>query len=279
MVVHFVTRRGPGCLVGGSLSPFLLASCPLLRPCAANPMPPRHPLSPLPWVLGVLGLGSRVLVCRPHAPLSGPLVLVRIAIFIHMSSCNVLESAPRAMAPHSPSAPLRPPPTRPPIYWVHFHQNGGTWINALARAHHERYLAPCDPFGNYQNESCKRPMPCAAKAARASRHNATFTAVERAFWAEHEHCNGSFLYGVALTDPSTFLDRSLRHRPGMHPELLLSKLRNKSRIGRQKQHDQCWGDFPHGNHDKNVGGQYPQCALKHAEPAIGPATRFALLLC
>jgi len=152
---------------------------------------------------------------------------------------------------------------RLPIFWIHYQQNGGTWIADVAAAQGERFLRPFDgyvrshPVPNYKHESCHTPVPCKLKAAYITRQNATFTAIERAFNPSVESCPGSFLYGTAIMHPRRFLHTALRHRPGMHPSKMLEILGGERIPRRQRLHSKCLGDPPYGDYDANIDGQYP----------------------
>ena len=165
-------------------------------------------------------------------------------------STTTLATAPRSMG-------------RLPIFWLHYQQNGGTWITTVAQAHGERFLRPHlrshgRNLPNYLNETCRRPRSCKLKAADITLQNATFTAIERAFDRSVELCTGSFLYGTAIMHPRLFLHSALRHRPGMDPSQMLEVLHGARVPERQHAHDLCWGDpYPvRGDNDVKLDGQY-----------------------
>eukprot|EP00931_Biecheleriopsis_adriatica_P078832 TRINITY_DN52249_c0_g1_i1.p1 TRINITY_DN52249_c0_g1~~TRINITY_DN52249_c0_g1_i1.p1 ORF type:complete len:596 (+),score=97.44 TRINITY_DN52249_c0_g1_i1:26-1813(+) len=148
-----------------------------------------------------------------------------------------------------------------PVFWLHLHQNAGTWMKECALKSEEIPLSPHDENLNSiaEGDTCEAPMLCRDKLSLMAHQNATWTAIERSFDVDREYCPGDFLYGVAITDPELYIHTSLRHRAGMHPQLLIDKLTGNAEIFETElEKPTCWGASPFGDYDKNVGGQYPQ---------------------
>lgn len=148
-----------------------------------------------------------------------------------------------------------------PVFWLHLHQNAGTWLRVSALNSGETPLEPHDSNLNYwtKGDKCNTPMPCKEKLSLVRSQNASWSSIERSFDVELEHCAGDFIYGIGITDPRLFVHKSLQHRYGLHPELLIDVLQGKRAVSKDETWDDlCWGRVPFGDNDVNIGGQFPQ---------------------